>query len=248
MVDIEDCVIEYSAVKKAKRKNWLVVITVVLLLGTLVLLFYRTRQGLGLGVCEYEGADYYEGQLIPNYGEVGMDCYCNWDGDIDCRETELKMSYDGFVNDDLVFTYEFKNFLEKGDPNLRNIVLVDVDRSGGDVRLSIEKEELCDEQGNPPSQTALYQREDNGLVITTVTSRDELTYTRSCIITNELTFSNLGVQDSETFTIMYQNEMGQLFDLTACFFEKKLYAPNETFKDSKGRICNCDGPEVSCLE
>jgi hypothetical protein len=164
-----------------------------------------------------------------------------------CKDPELTMSYESFSSANLLFEYEFKNFLNYETPNLREFVLTNVSRKTDLWEISLEREVFCSEDGQAPSQTALYDQQEEGLVLTTVTNTDETLYNRSCVISNTFKLPPLDLKNKETFNLLYQNEKGQLFDLNACFVDGKLYAPEDVFKDSSGKqLCTCEGPEITC--
>lgn len=232
--------------KKIKQRNWLLIITGLLLFSATVVLFFRTRSELGLGVCYYLEQEYYAGQSIPNY-QGRDDCHCTLSGDIQCEGDDVYMEYDSFGSEGLLFSHAFRNYVEKDAPDLTKIVLSDVSYRGASIVIVLEREVRCGDLQDSPPQVALYERKQGSLVLTNITNRDQELYNRPCIISNSFTFSNLSLQDEDSFSLMYQNESGQLFDLGACFENGILYSQGDVFKDMKNNsICTCVGPEVEC--
>ena len=91
----------------------------------------------------------------------------------------------------------------------------------------------------------MYERKSGSIILTTITNRDEALYSKVCIIGNSFMIENLDTMNDREFSIMYQNESGQLYDLNVCYLNNRLYGKGDVFKDGN-RLCTCEGPEVSC--
>lgn len=239
---------------KIKQRNWLLIITGCLLVGSILVVFLTTRQNLGLGVCYYEGIEYQQNEFVPNY-EGRNDCYCSWTGQIVCEESsELVMSYEDFTSQNLLFTYAFRNFLEKEGPDSLRVSLSSVKQDESSLEVVLEREVLCSQDGEAPVQTALYKVEDESLVLTTVTNRDELLYDRVCLVANSFLLVDQGVEDlqlgeKEEFSLFYQDDVGRVFNLKNCFANSRLYSSGDVFKDSvRDLLCTCIGPDLECEE
>ncbi|NLB11939.1 hypothetical protein GX830_00990, partial [Candidatus Dojkabacteria bacterium] len=97
---------------KVRQRNWLLIITGLLFVTSIALLVFTTKKKMGIGVCYHNDLMYEQNQLIPDY-ERGSDCYCAWSGDIVCKDTERSFSYEDFSSEGLMFSYTFRNLLEK---------------------------------------------------------------------------------------------------------------------------------------
>jgi len=231
---------------KVKQKNWLLLITFCLLIASVVLFFVNNRKNLGLGECSYEGVEYLEGERILNY-EGRNDCYCSKGGKILCESEQAGMTYESFSSSSLSFSYSFINYLEKSNPDLNKISLQDIDQKDGSIKFTLHREALCGENELAPAQVGMYKGEDDSLIFTTITNRDESLYSRVCVISNDFQISNFSIGDVENFTLLYQGESGQIYDLNACFVKGKLYTKGEVFRDSeKQELCTCEGSNISC--
>jgi hypothetical protein len=238
----------YPVMAKVKERNWLLLITGLLVLASAVFLLTTKREEIGLGICRYNGVEYLEGELVSSY-EGGSDCYCSWTGEIVCQEDEVGMSYDGFVNQGLSFSYSFKNFLDKPVVDLAKVVVADINYRGNSLQIVLEKEALCGELSEAPVQTAMYKFQEDGLVLTTITNRDESIYTRVCLIGNTFEIEDVDLSEKSEYYLYYQNDKGQIFDLEACFTNNRLYAKGDVFKNSQeGLLCTCNGPDIECEE
>lgn len=228
-----------------RQKNWLLIITGFLLISSALVLFVTARRNLGLGICLYEGNEYKQNELISDF-EGRDDCSCSWNGDIVCDNSSVNMSYEDFGSNNLNFSYSFKNFLEKSSPDLTKVTLTDINNKGTELEIILEREAFCGEAGIAPTQIGLFKQTENSIVLTTVTNRDETLYGKVCVIGNAFVVKDY-VVNADSFSILYQNESGQLYDLNACFFNGRLYGTGDVFKDTeKNELCTCEGPEVNC--
>jgi hypothetical protein len=232
--------------QKVRQRNWLLLITGVLVITTVVVLFLTTRRELGIGICYHNGFQYEQNQLIPDY-ESGRDCYCSWDGEIVCEDVEISLSYENFTSDGLTFSYSLRNLLEKTEPDLGKVTLSDINYRGNLTEIVIEREAICQEEGQVPTQIGMYEERTNSIVLTTITNMDSSLYSRVCVIKNSFSLTDLDYSEEGEKSLLYQNEVGQLFDLNACFVNERFYAPGDVFKDTdKELLCTCEGPEIEC--
>lgn len=238
---------------KVKQRNWLLIITGCLLVGSVLVIFLSSQRNFGVGICYFDGEQYLQNELIPNY-EGRNDCYCSWMGDIVCEEAEeLVMSYENFTSEGLNFTYSFRNFLEKQGPDFTRVSLSSVKQGGNSLEIVLEREVLCGEDGEAPVQTALYKVEEGELLLTTITNRDELLYSRVCLVGNVFTIEGVSevfdFDSRDTFSLSYQDDAGRLFNLKSCFANSRIYAAGDVFKDSESELlCTCIGPDLECEE
>lgn len=236
------------AMGKVRQRNWLLIITIFLLLSSVVVLFVTTRSRLGVGVCIYQDVEYLQGQLVPNYGE-GSECYCTWTGEIICEDEGPLVSYEDFSSEGLEFTYSFRNFLEKEDPDYTRSVLSGLKHREGVLEVIVERESLCGEAGLAPVQTAMYKKEEESLTLTTITNRDPTLYTRVCMVGNTFTIEDVDLTEDTEYSLYYQNDNGQVSTLRTCLANGRLYGEGDVFKDSNGDLlCTCVSPEIECEE
>ena len=235
----------YVVMGKVKQKNWLLIITVFLLISTSLVLFVNAKRRLGVGICLYNGNEYRQNELVPNFNGRD-DCLCSWTGVVQCGGSEINMSYESFESNNLTFSYDFKNFLDKSSPNLEKITLADVKNKDGNLEITLEREALCTQGKAAPTQTGFYKQTENTLILTTVTNRDEALYQEVCMIGNIFKIADFNIESGK-YSLLYQNESGHLYDLKACYFDGKLYGPGNVFKKvDNNELCTCEGPEIDC--
>jgi len=233
---------------KVKQRNWLLLITFVLVISSLVVLFTTLQREQETNVCVYKGIEYSVNDPVAEY-EGGRDCICSSSGDIVCKEEELGMSYEDFVNENMSFTYSFRNYLDKDQPDLVDVKLVDIQYDGSLLRIVIEREELCGDFNETPTQVGMYKLEEEGIVLTAITGRDESIYNRVCLIGNIFEIQSITLADKSGFSISYQNDLGNMTDFRVCLANGNIYTSGDVFKDlESGNICTCLGPEVNCEE
>lgn len=238
----------YLDMAKIKQRNWLLLITFVLVLSSLGILFAMLQRNLGTGFCVYEEVEYSVNDPVPEYKD-GEDCICSNSGDIVCKEDELSMSYGDFVNDDMAFTYSFRNYLDKDQPDLAGAELVDIQYKDGLLRVVMERESLCGDFNEAPVQAGMYKLEEEGIVLTAITNRDENMYSRVCLIGNTFEVQDVSLADKSRFSVSYQNDQGNMTNFRICLANGNIYSNGDFFKDSESNsICTCLGPEVECEE
>ena len=231
---------------KIRQRNWLLIITGFLLITTIVVLVLTTKRELGIGVCYHNGFYYQQNELVPDF-ERGRDCFCSWSGDIVCEDVEISLTYENFSSDGLSFSYNFRNLLDGVTPDLAKVTLADINYREDIVDIIVEREAICTREGHVPTQIGMYELTEDSVILTTITNMDETIYSQSCIIVNTFSLIDLNIEDSESPSIYYQNELGQLFNLNSCYANERFYAPGDVFKDtSREKLCTCEGPSVEC--
>ena len=231
---------------KVRQRNWLLIITGLLFVTSIALLVFTTKKKMGIGVCYHNDLMYEQNQLIPDY-ERGSDCYCAWSGEIVCKDTERSFSYEDFSSEGLMFSYTFRNLLEKTSPDFSKVFLADINYKDGVIDIILEREVFCTEEGQVPTQIGMYEKRDDSMILTTVTNIDESIYNRSCIILNNFSLTSLNFSKSDSPIIYYQNESGLLLDLKSCYVGGRFYAPGVVFRDlNEEKLCTCNGPEYDC--
>jgi hypothetical protein len=236
----------YLDMAKIKQRNWLLLITFVLVLSSLGILFAMLQRNLGIGFCVYEGVEYSVNDPIPEH-KSGEDCVCSNSGDIVCKEDELSMSYEDFVNEAMSFSYSFRNYLDKDQPDLVGAELVDIQHKDGLLRVVMERESLCGDFNEAPVQVGMYKLEEDGIVLTAITNRDESIYSRVCLIGNIFEIQDISLTDKSRFSVSYQNDQGNMTNFRICLANGNIYSNGDVFKNPKSDgICTCLGPEVEC--
>lgn len=231
---------------KIRQRNWLLLITFVLVLSSIGILISTLQEDLKRESCVYEGVEYSVNDPVSEY-EGDRDCICSSSGDIVCKEEELGMSYEDFVNENMSFTHSFRNYLDKDRPDLAGAKLVDIQYDGSLLRIVIEREALCGDFNETPVQTGMYKLEEEGIVLTTITNRDESIYGRVCLIGNTFEIQNVTLADKSRFAISYQNDQGNMTNFRICLANGNVYSNGDIFKDSESNsICTCLGPEIEC--
>ena len=231
---------------KVKQRNWLLVITVFLVIPSAIILIMMTRRSLGIGICYHEGIEYQEGEIISNY-QGRNDCHCSRTAEIICEEKEVAMSYDNFTSDGLQFTYSFRNFLQKQNPDFSRVILSDINYQDQSVEIILEREALCSQNSEAPVQTAMYKEQEESLILTTITNRDESLYDSVCLIGNIFLVEDLDLSEKSEYSVYYQDDNGQEFELNSCFVKGKLYGEGDVFKDSENdSVCTCESSGVEC--
>jgi hypothetical protein len=238
----------YPDMAKIKQRNWLLLITFVLVLSSVGILFAMLQRDLGIGFCVYDGIEYSVNDPVPEY-KNGRDCICSNSGDIVCKEDELSMSYEDFVNDNMAFTYSFRNYLDKDQPDLLYADLVDIQHNDGLLRVVMERESLCGNFNEAPVQAGMYKLREDEIVLTSIVNRDESIYSRVCLIGNTFEIQDINLSDKSRFSVSYQNDQGNMTNFRICLANGNIYSNGDVFKDSQSNnICTCLGPEVECEE
>ncbi len=232
---------------KVVQRNWLLIITGLLVISSFLVFCLTIEERSSLNRCTYGGIVYKKGDLVKNY-KANDDCYCTGSDKIQCEnEDDFSISYATFSTENLSFSYLYLNYLEVSEPDYTRIISNDVNHDDESLEVFLERESLCGENDLAPSQVGFYEFRDNSLILTTMTNRDTALYTRPCVISNTFVIHRSDFDFQEGFSVLYQNEKGQLFDLNACYYGSKLYASGDSFKHvSENKVCSCDMGSVIC--
>ncbi len=232
--------------KKVRQKNWLLIITGILLATAVFALVLVARRELGIGVCYHNNIMYELNQQVSEY-EKDKDCYCSWNGEIVCKEEETSALYENFSSENLSFSYHLRNLLEKPSSNPFKVTLENINYREDTVDIVLERETNCTEDGLVATQIGMYEWRDDSVILTTVSNLDETIYTHSCVVINTFSLIPKDFKKNVSPTIYYQNESGQLSNLNSCFFNEKFYASGDVFKDTTGeKLCVCKDSEIEC--
>lgn len=231
---------------KVKQRNWLLLITGFLFLTLSLLLYVKMKEGVQKRICFFNDSYYSENELVSNYNGKN-DCYCTENGTISCASEEVSLSYSSFSSANLNFSYNYLNSLDELVPDYSRIIPVDVNHEGNSLSVSFERESLCSSDVSAPPQSGYYELKESSLVLTTLTNKDTSVYTVPCLISNVYKISSISIPNTESFSILYRNEEGKLFDLNVCYYNGSLFGTGDVFESSQsGRICSCDSGVIEC--
>ncbi|MHC1716868.1 MAG: hypothetical protein AB9915_03245 [Candidatus Dojkabacteria bacterium] len=232
---------------KVIQRNWLLIITGLLVISSFVVFLITIDERTNLNKCTFEGISYKKGDLVQNYNANG-NCVCMGLDKISCDESnDFSISYATFSTVNLSFSYSYLNSIDQNEPDYTRVIPVDLNHNADSLEIKLERESYCGENNLAPSQVGFYEFRDNSLILTTMTNRDSKLYNKTCLISNSFKIYQKTFSFADGFSVLYQNEKGQLFDLDACYYGNKLYASGDSFKQtSQNNICSCDKGSVIC--
>jgi len=233
---------------KIKQRNWLIIITVFLVIVSGAGLFLSIQQKLSFNSCAYGENVYRSGENIPEYNGR-TECKCNADGSIKCGEDASEVTYSGYSSSNLGFTYKYINLLDKDSLMQEDVTSESASYLEGVLKVSFERNVLCTADGIAPTQSGFYQLIDDDLKLTIMTNIDNSKYFTPCKIVNSFEISGLNITLDSDFQILYQAENGELMDLGACVQDNYLYGDQEVFKSKTSTsVCICNTGVVSCKQ
>jgi hypothetical protein len=235
---------------KVKQRNWLIIITIFLVIVSGAGLFLSIQKKLSFNSCAYGENVYKSGESIPEYNGK-TECKCNSDGSVDCNESTSQTGYNGYSSQNLEFTYKYSNLLSSETITMTQEEITSNSASylDGVMKVSFERDTMCTEDGVVPTQAGFYQISSKDLKLTIMTNLDTTKYTTPCKISNSFEISGLSVILDNKFQIYYQSESGELKSLGACVQDNTLYGDQEAFKSKTSTsVCICDSGVVSCKE
>ena len=197
-------------------------------------------------ICEFNGIHYENGDIVPDYKEYS-NCVCRGSKGIVCEDIQKDISYGSFGTEGLDFSYQYVQSLGKSNPDYTKVKAGNIDQNQNSIRIALEREAYCSDDGEAPIQTGLYSLEENSLVLTTLTNKDSSIYTVPCVIRDIFLISNISIPKVESFSILYKSEESKLFDLGACYYDGILYGQGDIFESTEsGKICTCESSTVKC--
>ncbi|HOV29616.1 MAG TPA: hypothetical protein PLD77_00885 [Candidatus Dojkabacteria bacterium] len=232
--------------KKVQRRNWLLLLTC-FFFGVCIFLFYIGAFSERSGeICEFNGIHYENGDIVPDYKEYS-NCVCRGSKGIVCEDIQKDISYGSFGTEGLDFSYQYVQSLGKSNPDYTKVKAGNIDQNQNSIRIALEREAYCSDDGEAPIQTGLYSLEENSLVLTTLTNKDSSIYTVPCVIRDIFLISNISIPKVESFSVLYKSEENKIFDLGACYYDGILYGQGDIFESTEnGKICTCDSSTVNC--
>ncbi len=210
--------------EKQKSVNWLMVITVFLLLvsaGVFVYKFFFANSAKNSS----SGGESVEHKEIVSNDE----------------------SSSVFSTDNLVFKYKYLNSLSSKSSGGTKIVSADINQKGDELVVIFEKESLCSEDFKAVSQSGYYEKSPEKLILSVITSSDFEEFNIPCLVSNSFKITNFESSVSEDFEIFYRDEEGKEFDLMACSYNGILYGQGDVFTTEKNKeVCTCEKGDVVC--
>lgn len=231
---------------KVKQRNWLIIITIFLVIVSGLGLFLSMRQKLSFNSCAYGEEIYKSGDEVPNYSGRS-DCTCNSDGTIKCGSDTSTSGYDGFSSTNLSFTYSYLNLLDSSSIMKENPISSGASYINGTLIVKFERNVLCASNSSVPAQSGFYQISTSMLKLMIMTNKDTSQYTYPCRIEDVFKITGLDMALDNGFQVYYQNENGESINLGACIYNNVLYGDQEAFKSQDSTsVCLCNSGKISC--
>lgn len=231
--------------ERVKQRNWLIIITILMVISSIVVLFISMRGKLGFKTCAYGESVYIPGQNIPNFNGLD-DCYCAKDGSVKCGNSSDVISYSSFSSAGLFFSSRFLNYLEKEKVE-NNITPMNVNYTNNKFSIIFEREVLCGENSQSPVQIGFYKIEGENLIVTIMTNKDPELYSMVCKVENTIAIDSINLDIKDTFKIYYQDEYGYRYDLKVCPSNGKLYNSGDMLEiQESSNICYCEDGAIKC--
>lgn len=233
---------------KIKQRNWLIIITVFLVIVSGIGLFVSIHKNLSFNSCAYGENGYRSGESVPEYNGRTQ-CICNSDGKVICSDDNEIVEYNRYSSQNLKFSYKYINMLSKDILMSEDVTSTGVSYFDGIVKVDLERNALCTEDGIIPAQSGLYQLSNQSLKLTIMTGIDNSKYIRPCRIADSFEISGVDITLDNNFQIYYQSSDGQTFSLGACIQNGALYGDQEVFKSQDlTSICTCNTGSVTCKQ
>ena len=230
---------------KHTQKNWLLIITGLLLISSGFILYFSMKEQFGFGLCAYNGITYRSGDIISDSGES---CFCNKYGRLEClsEDDSKDNGFSDFISTDLNFYYKFINLLDKSNADSTNVDIKDIVMKDSKLIVILEREALCTNDNVAPVTVGFYNYAKDSLTLTTMTNKDTI-YTKPCLVENTYEITSLKSELSDNFNIYYKTESLDLLNLHICIEGQRAFVDGDVFKSNDGKmICTCDDSQVVC--
>lgn len=241
--------VEYDPIMgKIKQRNWLIIITIFLVIVSGIGLFVSIQQKLSFNSCAYGEDVYRSGEQVPEFnGE--QECTCNSDGSIKCGTESDGIVYTGYSSSNLRFSYSYINLLDSGAILDSDITPLDASYSDGILKISFERDVLCSSDEIAPAQSGFYQLSSDALRLTIMTNIDTTKYTSPCKISNTFEITDSNITFNDDFQIYYESDSGEFLSLGACVYKGVLHGDQDVFKDKDiSSVCLCNTGNVTCKD
>lgn len=236
--------------KSRSNVNWLVLITLCLTIAAFSMFFFSIKDGIGLKKCVFSetsisGSD---------------DCYCDENGEVVCKdgvggELSDKVLPSEFTAEKLAYSYDFLNYIENSSTLNSDIVFADISNIESNLKITVEKKSLCNEDQNPAPQSAFYKLYEDSLVITIGSNLVDPSFNTPCVTEGIFNIFNLKSSFPQDFKIYYQDEFDVLTSANSCVYEGFLRNEGDTYQSLDGcALCTCSQGlnkcelENSCLQ
>lgn len=230
---------------KQKRINWMLVITGVLLLLSISVFAYKFLLEKVRGYCLFEGSRVEYGKEVVS--KSGQKCVCKDEGKVICDEIKEGQQEDAFSTENLTFEYNYLNTISSSSSDTFRVFPVDINQNGSELIVIFEREGLCNDTFEAPSQAGYYQKYSDRLVLSTITSGDTENFNIPCLMSNSFKITDFDLEGKDNYEIYYKNEKGKEFNLAACSYNGVLYGQGDVFTGGKNQpICTCEKGEVIC--
>lgn len=234
---------------KVKQRNWLIILTVFLVIVSSVGVILSIRENISFNSCAFEGEIYKNGELVPGYNNSSS-CFCNSDGSIKCENASSQLNYTEFSSKDLKFSYDYVNSLSNENfSSSEEVNPLKASLIGSTLTVAFERNAMCSVDATAPVQSGFYILNNEELRLTVITNLDTSKYTEPCKIENQFVISNVNVDLTDHFQVYYQSSDGTLSNLGACVYEGTIHGDQEVFKSSTSKsVCLCDYGVVTCKQ
>ncbi len=231
---------------KVKQRNWLIIITIFLVIVSGAGLFVSIHKKLSFNSCAYGEDMYKSGENVPNFnGE--QECVCSSDGSIKCGDDTEGVVYTGYSSANLKFSYSYENLIDENSTVSSDIVPLDASYVNGVLKVAFERNVLCSEDGEVPAQSGFYKLSANALRLTIMTSVDTAKYFSPCKISNTYEITDASISFADDFQIYYESESGEFLSMGACIYDGALHGDQDVFKNGNS-VCICNTGSVTCRE
>ncbi|MGI6423555.1 MAG: hypothetical protein ACOX0X_03000 [Candidatus Dojkabacteria bacterium] len=224
--------------KKRWNVNWLVIITVCLLLSALSLFYASFENSLGFTKCAY-------GDIVYN-GDKS--CMCDSKGKLICDEdVDFMVESADFTTENLGFTYGFQNLITNQESPSQTVRFVNISQVGNILRVVVEKSTLCNEDNLVAPHVGFYKYEKDKITFTIGENFVDTSFNIPCMSESLFEIRDMSVKFSDDFKIYFQDQLGTLTPARNCSYEGFLKNEGDVYNSSDGCfICTCKLGQNSC--
>ncbi|MBP5204450.1 hypothetical protein J6Z48_02300 [bacterium] len=155
-----------------------------------------------------------------------------------------------FVTNNLDFTFKYLSVLERKTINKSKITTTNISYKDNTVSIVLEREALCTDNKELPSQAGFYKLDNGNLILKVVTNDNPSVYTQPCVVSNYFKITDIDLtkqtENGKDLTTYYKAEDGTLINLNTCYYNNHLYANDAVFSSSDNKVCECKNGVVVC--